>query len=253
MKVHDEPRAHISLKHSLTPAPIGRYVKQVIETDNCTSFSTTESGRRYLRAIRSELGADWIVRLSGEYVIGVRRSQFRPVAFKSTLTRLTKVYADRSAWRDLFVHRRLFVHRETGRHYAIGAGHPPASVEAGNNWRSSNPQGVAASQRGMRRLGRWVVRAEKRWPGVVVAIGLDANVDHHRSIWRNRFGGMLRLESMWDKTQPPRGTGTHAGGRLIDAIYANVPMTSPHISRINPPAGVDHRAVVATLRIKESR
>lgn len=252
MTVHDEPRAHISLKHSLDAAPIGRYVQRVLEADDCTSFSTTESSRRYLRAIRSELGTDWLVRRSGEYVIGVHRGHFKPVAFRATLTRLTHVYAHPVAWRDLYVHRRLFIHRETGRHYAIGAGHPPASVEQGDSWRRSNPAGVEASQRGMRRLGRWVSRAEKRWPGVVVAIGLDTNVDHHRPIWRNRFGGMLRLESMWNKTRPPRGTGTHAGGRLIDAIYANVPMTSPHISRINPPAGVDHRAVVATLRIKEN-
>lgn len=249
--VHEEPRAHISLKHSLDAVRIGSYVARVVALDGCTSFTTTESSRAYFRAIRRELGKGWSVRLSGEYVIGVRRDRFKRAPVVGALVRVTRVYAERAAWRDLYVHRRAYVHAATGRRYVIAAGHPPAGVEYGDDWKAgSNPQGVTASKAGMRRLGRWVVRVQRRRPHAVIAVGLDTNVDHHRKVWRQRFGSMLRLDSMWDRDRPHTSIGSH-GDRLIDAVYANVPMSGSHISGVVPPRGVDHKAVIATLHIAE--
>lgn len=247
MAVTKETRAHISLKHSLDPAMIGRYVAAVVRRDGCSSFSTTESGRAYFKAIKRELGPGWIVRLSGEYVIGVRRAEFQRLTFKATLARLTQVYAKPQAWRDFYVHRRLYLHKASGRYYAPCAGHVPASIESGDNYRRDNPSGVRAWKRGLRRLGRWVARAEKRWPGVVVAAGLDTNANGHSPTWRRRLRDRLGLDGMWDRERPHASVGTHGGGRLIDAIYANVSMSDPHVSQVAPPRGVDHRAVVVTL------
>lgn len=249
-RVYEEPRAHISLKHSLNPELIARYVVAVIERDNVTAFSTTESSRAYFLAIKRLLGRDWIVTFSGEYAIGVRRDRFMRTRVLGTFTRLTQVYEKSASWRDFYVHRRIFVHRATGRQYAIAAGHPPATVEMGDTWRESNPDGVRASKRGLRRQGRWVERIERRRPGIVVDTGLDTNFDHHRPSWRNRGRAMLRLDGMWDKRRPHPSIGTH-GARLIDAIYANVPMTEPHISRVVPPRFVDHKAVVVTLNFAQ--
>lgn len=249
-RVHEEPRAHISLKHSLDPDLIARYVVAVIKRDNVASFSTTESSRAYFRAIRRALGRDWIVTYSGEYVIGVRRDRFKRAPILGTLTRLTQVYDKGASWRDFYVHRRIFIHQATGREYGPGAGHPPATVEMGDNWRDSNPEGVRASKRGLRRDGRWIVRIQRRRPGIVIDRGLDTNFDHHRPVWRKRGRTMLRLDGMWDRRRPHTSIGTH-GDRLIDAIYANVPMSDPHISREVPPRFVDHKAVVVTLHIAE--
>lgn len=245
--VHREARAHISLKHSLNPTLIGRYVAAVVKEDDCTSFTTTESSRAYRRAIKQRLGDKWIVRKSGEYVIGIRRDTFKPLASRlPVLTRLSKVYAGRQEWRDFFVSRRLYVHRATGRLYAPSAGHAPSGVQNGDYWKVANWRGVKASKRGLTRLGVWATRVQRNRVGVVVALGIDTNLDHHRVAWRRRVSDRLELASMWDRTRPASNVGTH-GTRLIDAIYSNAPMTDPRISSVRRPRGVDHKAVVVDL------
>lgn len=248
---HRERHAHLSLFHGADATTVGHYIAATIEAERATSFTTTESSAKTRRKAKRALRQGWIVTRSGEYLIGVDRDRYQRTPF-FTLSRFSRIHSGSASWRDLFAARRRFVHRATGRDVLFVAAHTPAGVERGDQWRDGDAlteRQVEASQAGVTRMGRVLGKAMRKRPELIVILGADTNVDHHRAIWRDRFKAMLGLSSMWTRERP--AAGTHAGSRLIDAIYSNAPMTDPRIVRTAKPADVDHRGVAVTLTIKE--
>ncbi|SDC46959.1 hypothetical protein [Nocardioides lianchengensis] len=258
---HRENDAHISLRYDVPAKTIAKYVARVVRAEQLTSFTTTETGARMRRLIARELGAGWIVTRSGEYVIAVKRSVYRRHRWV-LYRRWTRAYkAEREAWRDLWGHFRIFVHRQSGALVALGALHPPARVQQGSGWNEDdNPLGVLAHHQGMRKVGRWVGRAENRWPGIVIRIGIDTNLDLRIAEFRTYLHETTGLDTMWDSKRPPAGQGSHDGGRVIDARLSNARMSDPHLVPGELPSvvvdgkrrRVDHRAVAGVLHIPEA-
>lgn len=238
--------AHVSGRFDADRQAFARYVALVVELSRATSLTTTETYRS-LRPLRRALGGrSWIVTRRGEYVVAVRRDTYRraPWTRRGALARLSRRYAGRHEWRDLFVHRRTFVHRTTGRPVLFIAAHAPSGIQAGDDWKPGSQ--AEASKAGLTRLGRAVARAEERRPRLAVVLGVDTNGDHHRQVWRERFESMLGVPSCWSDERPD--DGTH-GSRLIDAIYSTAPIGNGRIAGAARPPKVDHRGVVADVEL----
>ena len=239
-----ETIAHLSLHHAAKPRGVAAYVAGVVD-EGATLITTTETNGGMVRAIRLKLGPEWRITRQGEYAIAWDRSQWRESRAKiQHLRRITYVHAGRDAWRDVYDGSRRLVHRETMRPVRVDVVHLPSAVQKGPHFRTDSAKQVRAWREGTHRLGR---RAAGRDPGLVQLLAMDTNVDYGHWIWRDRMTDRIGMPSIWQLTQPIRGT--HRGGRLIDAEHTTAPTSRARLVRTPVPPDVDHHGIRFRLHL----
>lgn len=236
---------HASLKHSAKNKVVAKYIATLAFEHEPDIITTTEAqGLGKVRAVQGALGAGWVVRRKGEYMVAWRKATVYRRGTPSR-TRLTRQNA-LAAWRDLWVASFPLVHRETGKRLNVEVGHLAAGVESGPAYRvaKKDAKAVLTHRRG---LYQWAKRVKAMPSGVIPVLCMDANVDQKNGTWKQTLERRLGVRSMWSGFAPKRGTH---GKRLIDTIHAPLEARrAPFVSPLIPPKPIDHKAVVARFKL----
>lgn len=243
---YHERGGHISGWYDTQPRVFAAYVRRVIRGGGWTWVTTTETYGRSLHYLRVAMPG-WRWWRQGEYVIGVKRSQFRGTP-RRFYRRFSTVYTGRDDWRNVKAHGHAVIHRATGTTFYLVAAHPPAAVDAGQGRVKPGPAWDAWHE-GLDALGEWAAQQRREDDGLVVSIGIDTNRNLHDHGSRADVRRHLQMPTCWDgqaQRRPKPGVGTHAGGRLIDAVVSNGDMRDPGLSKVRRPPRVDHVAVGVT-------
>lgn len=244
-EVYTERGGFIAGFYGANKRGFARYVKRVCWNGKWTWFITTESYGKVLYFLRVLMPL-WRITRRGEYVIGTRRDRWGSTRMWR-YDRLSHQYDGRETWKDTFLYRRTAIHRKSRRHVLFGGIHTQAGIENGSRYKAGRQ--ADGHREGLANLGKLIAELEAKRPDLGIAFGMDGNANQHDREWRDVFAAAVGLPSMWDDERPPKGVGTHAGGRLIDVVFSNLPMSNPRISRVKRPPRVDHKAVAVTLHI----
>lgn len=238
-------QGHTSLYHGAKTAGVVAYLLATAALVDL--LTTTETTRRVTLRLRARLGVRWRVIRRGEYLVTFRRRRFRNV--RGGLRRLTRVHTV-AAWRDLWVHRRILVDKATGQTYLILVGHLAASVEHGDRYRTDAryAKDVRTHRDGLAALGKLIAAEQAAHPDWHIVLAGDFNTDFHHPEWIRLTERATGLQLVWDGRQPDGGT--HAGGRLIDAVAVsdNVEVLAARLSPVRKPADVDHGGLITRYR-----
>lgn len=140
-------------------------------------------------------------------------------------------------------------HNRTKQTGVVSVCHTPAHLEGGGG-----PEGIfrvdgtPAERQQVKAMRETVdawgtnARAYLRDHDFVVLTG-DLNLNLHRVEVRRWFGGEVKpLRLTWGYNMPPRGEGSHKGGRLIDGSFSNLPVRGKRIFLLDWHPSSDHRA-----------
>lgn len=244
--------AHASGRYDADPHEVAAYIAENIRRLRLDLVTTTESQQRGIGGIvRETVGERFGVAKKGEYLCIWRRSLFSRRPRQSPRMLHVSHILGLIAWRQM--RAAVFPIQLHGPGIPVDAvsSHAPSAVQSGARW-SDNRRQVSASQRGHRRLGRWILRRRAARPRLVILVGEDSNLDHHLRTWREWLRTNLHAPSIWATEQPARGSHGH---RLIDVISATsgplvkVTVLDSGVSPIHRPIGYDHALVWAELRI----
>lgn len=234
---------HASLHYSASARLVAAYMAALVREHSADLITATEAkGFGKVRATQKALGAGWAVRRRGEYMVAWRTAVLRR-RDAPLVARLTYVNRGAARWRDLYVGTFPLEHLPTRTPLSVEVGHLAAGVEHGDKYRAdpASALSVKTNRRGLLQWSRII-----RPAGVVPILCFDANLDQKRDAWVEHLESRLSIPSIWRGRDPKRGTH---GRRLIDTIHTTAPVKAAHVSPFNPPAPVDHRAIVARLEL----
>ncbi|WP_344808345.1 peptidoglycan DD-metalloendopeptidase family protein [Microlunatus ginsengisoli] len=205
-------------------------------------------------ALRERLGPDWGMTDADNAVpIVWRRARVDLVAEHSRQV-LGPTHVEGGSGGTLFSPRSVqwseFAARGTGARFAVVNHHLLPGIEAGGRPDPDRPRRVAAAEKQMDTA--LAVADRFRAAGVATMVTGDHNIaaaaDAKAQDPRFPYIGYARhgLYSNWRSLGYPRG-GTHAGGRLIDYVFASTALAAPVRQAILPRHGSDHNPVVVEL------
>lgn len=236
---------HASLHHSAKPKVVGNYLATLATQHKADLITTTEAkGLGKVAAIRKALGVGWTVKRKGEYLIA-RRGAVVGWRGVPEVVRLTFVNRGLTKWRDLYVGSFPLTHRPTGTPLVLEVGHLAAGVESGDKYRTAakDAKAVKTHRRG---LLQWSRRVKRLPSSATPILAFDSNLDQKRDGWVDHLERALGVPSIWSDRDPKRGTH---GKRLIDTVHTTASVKTAFVSPIQPPAPIDHRAVVTRINL----
>lgn len=202
---------HASGRFDAPVADVVAYVVALVAHYKPDILTATEAEQHGVAdALQAALGDKYAVEKAAEYLC-IRK--VATVASNGTPAhvRLTDTAGLRQDWRNLFIG--AFPLRLGTLPIMVTVGHCPSAVQAGDHY-NGRVQLVTTSRTGFKAWGTWMDARPR--PELQLA-AMDSNVDHHRRAWRLALQLWLGATSIWTRKRPK--TGTHAGRRLIDAIY----------------------------------
>lgn len=139
-------------------------------------------------------------------------------------------------------------HRFTRARVLVASVHTPATVEA--IFSSAHPR-VQTYKYVIKAMKADTEAAAKAFKAEAIAVGGDWNLNIHRDWVRAYMKSSLPgWTTQWDKSRP--NAGTHAGGRLIDAVIGKgVTFRAGKVLPSHPSS--DHRAITAPFRMNVTR
>lgn len=203
------------------PAPaVAKYHADLIRHYDPDLLTATEAEQPGIAvAIQAALGDGYAVDQVAEYLC-IRKVATVAAVGTPERVRLTRTEGLHQDWRNLFIGAFPLRLTSTGCDLTVTVGHCPSAVQAGDRYDGRRVL-VATSRTGFRKWGKWM----DAQPATTLLLAcMDSNLDHHRLAWRVRLHRWLHAGSIWTRRRPK--TGSHAGRRLIDAIYIRHGRTS---------------------------
>lgn len=232
--------------HGARPAQLSRRLDRLRAIEGMAVIFCTEVTAAQASAFKA---AGWDHHRVGESVVHWKTSVFRGRKRWATVLALGRYFTGKGGRKDGVTTASVrLTHISTGRTGMVRGGiHTPASVQAGNHWSTKTPR-VQAHKELDTRLGRKTRRIRHRHPVWFQLAGLDLNLDMRRLVWRQYMTDTLGLQCCWNANNLPRHGGTHAGGRVIDAQFAdNLELVDAFVA--GGDSGFDHFVAAARWRI----
>lgn len=202
-------RPPASLSHALAAyAGTGAGLVTLTETTGRTGALRRPGWGAYSRPTRTDTAIMW------------RRDRWRPVARWTTRLSPLRWYRPDGTRPRPVAAVWAVLERRDGLRVLVSVAHMPPHVQMRDSWRPGVPYRTAAYRDAVDRWGHLVMAARHRYrPGMVLVVA-DWNTDLRRPVWRRYVAGHFPgLRITWARPLPR--SGTHRGGRLIDATLTD--------------------------------
>ena len=237
-----------SMKDKATPSQVARHIQRIVKRQHAHLIGATEAQAQDSRAVKDLLGSDgYNATRKGGRLLVWRRERLRLMR-EPQWVRLTYEYSGNEEWRDAWVLVADFEDLANGLRYRVFLFHFPAGVEAGDNWKVRNVNGVRVHSVVWEILSRLMVDAEEEGYEPI-ALG-DGNLNSLRKTWRAfKARELAPVRSAWSYTLPKRGTHGGRPGRLIDEMLALLPFTKAWVMALVRWRPMDHDVIVGVLNL----
>lgn len=239
--------AHASLKDQASPAQVAKHMQRVVKKVGPHLIATTEAQKGDTRATRDLLGPEYHAARAGGRMAVWKRGRLRLMSEPQWI-RLTFVYSEAEAWRDLWIAIFEFEDLANGLRYRVIIPHFAAGVEYGNGWKPQNVKGRQVHEKGWPRVRDVAAQAVR--DGFIPIVMGDSNLNSLRLFWQNYIQDRLgTVRSVWSDHRSKKGSHGGRPGRLIDLIASTLPSTKAWVARLKRWKPMDHDVVVAVFNL----
>lgn len=220
-----------------------------------TEFQQEGVGEFVRRGLENAWPGRYHLARAGEFALITDKRKFKiPLFAKAKIIEFDRV-PGLPEWRQPRVMTHRYKDRLTGRPVLSIVGHPAASVESGQGFRTdamSRPA-VTASQRFFRETGKLIARKLKRYRWLAVLLYGDGNLNQNGKVLRSWVEETTNTQSTRGNVYGRRGTHPRKkpkrGIDFINVAGRRVIPRGFRVSHFQPPVDYDHWATFAHVAI----
>ena len=211
---HKVRRIHWSGRFDGDDYLLAEHLRHLADKHDAHLITTTESQQKRVRkVVRKAFGKRWGIRKRGEYLCIFRRDTFRNLK-RPRLDVITQI-PNWARWRQMHVATFNLRHKPSKRRLRLLVIHGPSGIQAGSRFRVGKQAQIA--WQGWAKVGRKMRRFHRTHRNAWQEVAADCNGNLRDPFWMGWFEAQTGATCIWRNQVP--NTGTHAGGRLIDAAW----------------------------------